>query len=107
MPLSNDDLKKIRDIVWNTDTAPAPGGAAVEDPTRRHVDILRDTYSGVQEVKAAVAALSGEVPAEDRQALAATLLDGLTAEEIVAAVPDGLAREVAGRLAARIADSVS
>ncbi|GAA3969674.1 hypothetical protein GCM10023085_59980 [Actinomadura viridis] len=94
MPLSDDDLRKIRDIVWNTDTAPAPSGAAADNPTWRHVNIVRDTYTSVQEVKAALArqAPDGEVA---RAALA-----GLTAEQIAEAIPPELAGRVAALLSA-------
>ncbi|MFC5749204.1 CHAP domain-containing protein [Actinomadura rugatobispora] len=86
MPLSNEDLQKIRDIVWNSDTAPAPSGSAADNPTWRHVNIVRDTYSSVQQVKAAVAALAAQSPAGDQRALAQGVLTGLPPEAIVEAV---------------------
>ncbi|MFD0690434.1 glycoside hydrolase domain-containing protein [Actinomadura fibrosa] len=101
MALSNDDLKKIRDIVWNTDTAPAPSGSSADNPTWRHVNIIRDTYSSVQQVKAAVAELaqqSGGDPAE----AARLVLAGLPPESIAAAIPDEVAGQVLAGLQARL-----
>ena len=105
MPLSDEDLKKIRDIVWNTDTAPAPKGTPADNPTWRHVNIIRDTYSSLQQVKAAVEALAAQSPAGDRQALAQGVLNGLPPEaivEAVAALPPETARQVLDGLRARL-----
>ncbi|MFD0691628.1 peptidoglycan recognition protein family protein [Actinomadura fibrosa] len=101
LPLSQDDLKKIRDIVWNTDTAPAPTGSAPDNPTWRHVNIVRDTYSSVQEVKAAVAQLARQAPASDGPEVARLVLAGLSPEAIAEAIPDEVAAQVAKALADR------
>jgi hypothetical protein len=94
MPLSDADLNKIRDIVWNTDTAPAPSGSAAGNPTWRHVNLVRDTYSGVQQVKAAVAQLAQQAGA-DPATVAALVLAGLPVEAIADAVAEALPPEVA------------
>ncbi|TDD95845.1 CHAP domain-containing protein [Actinomadura rubrisoli] len=102
MPLSSDDLKKIRDIVWNTDTAPAPAGAAKDNPTWRHVNLMRDTYSAVREVQAAVAKLAQQSPDVDAAEVARLVLAGLTPESIAAAIPDEHAEHVATALGKRL-----
>jgi hypothetical protein len=93
MPLSNEDLNKIRDIVWNTDTAPRPTGSAEDNPTWRHVNILRDTYSAVREVQGLVVALAGQVPDVDEAAIA---------QHVVNALPETLAQQVLDGLRARL-----
>ncbi|TDD97658.1 CHAP domain-containing protein [Actinomadura rubrisoli] len=94
MPLSDADLNKIRDIVWNTDTAPAPTGSATKDnPTWRHVNLMRDTYSAVREVQALVAALAGQVPDVDEAAIA---------QHVVNALPETLAQQVLDGLKTRL-----
>jgi hypothetical protein len=94
MPLSDADLKKIRDIVWNTDTAPAPSGSAANNPTWRHVNIVRDIYSSVQQVKAAVAQLAQQA-GTDPAKVAALVLAGLPVEAIADALVEALPPEVA------------
>ncbi|QXJ23903.1 CHAP domain-containing protein [Actinomadura graeca] len=101
MPLSSDDLKKIRDIVWNTDTAPAPAGSAEGNPTWRHINVLRDTYSSVQEIKAAVAQIAVRSPGVDETELARLVLAGLKPDSIAAAIPDEFAEQVASALGNR------
>ncbi|MFC6884840.1 glycoside hydrolase family 25 protein [Actinomadura yumaensis] len=103
MPLSGEDLNKIRDIVWNTDTAPRPAGSAEGNETWRHVNILRDTYSSVQQVKAAVGALAARMPEGDGEAVAAAVLARLAPDRIAAAIPDHLAEQVRDALAERLA----
>ncbi|WP_067483751.1 peptidoglycan recognition protein family protein [Actinomadura hibisca] len=102
MPLSDADLKKIRDIVWNTDTAPAPGTAAKDNPTWRHVNILRDAYSSVQQVKATLAQLARQSPDVDEAEVARLVLADLTPERIAAAIPAELAGQVVDQLAVRL-----
>ncbi|WP_084265268.1 CHAP domain-containing protein [Actinomadura macra] len=102
MPLSSDDLKKIRDIVWNTDTAPAPAGSAADNPTWRHINVLRDTYSSVQEIKAAVVHIVQRSPEADEAEIARLVLAGLKPDSIAAAIPDEHAEQVATALGNRI-----
>jgi len=102
MPLSSEDLKKIRDIVWNTDTAPAPAGSAPDNPTWRHINMLRDTYSSVREIKAAVARLAQQSSAVDEAEVARLVLAGLKPDSIAAAIPDEFAEQVATALGNRI-----
>lgn len=105
MPLSKEDLAAIRDIVWNTDTAPAPDGSAVKtNPTWRHVNIARDTYTSVQQVKAAVGALAAQAPTVDADAVAAAVLAQLTPERIAAAIPAELAEQVVDEIKNRLAE---
>jgi hypothetical protein len=108
MPLSDADLAKIRDIVWNTDTAPAPTGSATKtNPTWRHINVMRDTYTGVQQIKAAVLELVQRDPDVDEAAIVAGVLAGLPPEAIAAALvdalPEDLAAQVLDELGARLA----
>lgn len=103
MPLSKDDLAAIRDIVWNTDTAPAPTGTPASNPTWRHVNVMRETYTSLQKVLAAVGAIAAKDPNVDAQAVAAAVLAQLTPEKIAAAIPADLADQVVDEIQARLA----
>lgn len=106
MPLSKADLEAIRNIVWNTDTAPAPAGSDPKNPKWLHVNVLRDTYSSVQTVKSLVTALAVQAPDVDESAIVAGVLAGLTPAAIAQAVndalPDELARQVVDELNTRL-----
>lgn len=103
MPLSKDDLAAIRDIVWNTDTAPAPAGTPASNPTWRHVNVMRETYTSLQHVLAAVGAIAAKDPNVDAQAVAAAVLAQLTPEKIAAAIPADLAGQVVDEIQSRLA----
>lgn len=103
MPLSKDDLAAIRDIVWNTDTAPAPAGTPASNPTWKHVNIARETYTSVQKTLAAVGALAAQDPNVDAQAVAAAVLAQLTPEKIAAAIPADIADQVVDEIQSRLA----
>lgn len=108
MPLSADDLKKIRDIVWNTDTAPAPTGSNVEsNPTWLHVNMLRDTYTAAASARDGIKALAAAVaqidsPDVDEAAIAAAVLAVLSPEAIAAAINTEVAAAVLDALRARL-----
>jgi hypothetical protein len=103
MPLSSDDLAKIRDIVWNTDTAPAPTGTPASNPTWRHINVMRETYTSLQKVLTAVGALAAKDPNVDAQAVAAAVLAQLTPEKIAAAIPADIADQVVDEIQQRLA----
>lgn len=103
MPLSKDDLAAIRDIVWNTDTAPAPDGTPAANPTWRHVNVMRETYTSLQKVLAAVGAIAAKDPNVDAQAVAAAVLAQLTPEKIAAAIPADIAEQVVDEIQSRLA----
>lgn len=106
MPLSDADLRKIRDIVWNTDTAQRPDGTPASNPTWRHVNILRDTYATVRDVKGMVATLAAQSPNVDVDAVVSGVLAGLTPERIAAAIPAEIAGDVVEELARRMRGGV-
>lgn len=93
MPLSNEDLEKIRKVVWETDKAPAPAGSDPKNPTWQYVNVMRDTYTSVQQVKALVTAIAGQSPDVDEAAIVAGVVDAL---------PDNLATQVLDGLKARL-----
>jgi GH25 family lysozyme M1 (1,4-beta-N-acetylmuramidase) len=99
MPLSNDDLEKIRKIVWEADKAKAPTGTdAVKNPTWAPINIGRETYTSLQQVKALVTGLAAKAPDVDEAAIAQAVLSALTPDAIAQSVVDALPADLAGQV---------
>jgi hypothetical protein len=109
MALSAADLESIRKIVWEADKALAPTGSDPKNPTWQPINIARDTYSSLQQVKATVAKLATLSPDVDEAAIVQGVLAGLTPEAIavavVGALPADLAQQVVDAIAARLGDA--
>lgn len=107
MPLSNDDLEKIRKVVWESDKAAVPPGVTPGDnPSWQYVNLMRETYGRALETKAMVAALARQVPDVDEGAIVRGVLAGLSpaaiAAAVVGALPTDLAHQVVDELQARL-----
>ena len=102
MAISADDLKAIRDAVWQSQIIFDPAGPAGQTRTAAHV--LTDNGRQIRAVGAQVAAFTGT---QDPAALAKAILAGLDAKAIAAAVaaavgPD-VGKEVVAALEAQFA----
>jgi hypothetical protein len=101
MAISADDLKAIRDIVWQSQVIFDPAGPAGQQRTAAHV--LTDNGRQIRGVATALAALVGQ---DDPAALAKAILAGLSpaaiASAVAAAVGPEVAQEVVAALAAQL-----
>lgn len=102
MALSADDKKWFADwmtanlfkLVYQQDKVPVPAGVEPGDnPTWQPINLDRETYSRILEIKALVAALAAQQPDVDEAAIA---------QQVVNALPDTLAQQVLDGLKARL-----
>jgi hypothetical protein len=115
MALDGNDVKTI----WDTDgvcTNPKQRGDAASNPTVRAAFALEDAWAQTYNTREDLAALKGQIaalsaavaaqPAVDIAALAATVTSGLLAvlsPEVIAALPEDFAAQVAGAVAGELA----